>query len=108
MYGKSYFIGDDTASYFINSNFFTLATGNGATQSSSSPVNLNLLAGDTFGFQVSTTSNLGGAGGLTINDFDFNATPVPFETDALPVLVSMTFLGTGIWAKRRFSMKKIK
>ncbi|MBE9204180.1 hypothetical protein IQ218_12965 [Synechocystis salina LEGE 06099] len=97
-------VGDDTASYFINSNFFTLATGNGETQSSSSPVNLNLLAGDTFGFQVSTATNLGGEGILTINDF--NATPVPFESDALPVLVSMTFLGAGMWAKRRFSMHK--
>jgi hypothetical protein len=104
---ETFEVGDDTASYFINNVFTTLAIGNNGTQSGSGLVNLSLADGDTFGFQVSTATNLGGAGALTISNFDATpATPVPFESDAFPVLVSMTFLGAGMWAKRRFSMHK--
>ena len=97
-------IGDDSASYFINSTFTTLATGNGSVQSSSSPVLLTLTEGDTFGFRASTLTNTGGEGIFTITNF--NATPVPLETDAIPVIISAGFMGAGVWLKRR--LKKAK
>jgi len=59
----------------------------------------NLPVGQTFGFIVDTADNGGSAGEFTVSNF--NATPVPFESDALPVVVSLALFGVGVWAKRR-------
>jgi hypothetical protein len=34
---------------------------------------------------------------------NFNATPVPFESDALPVVGSLVLFGVGVWVKRRMN-----
>lgn len=92
-------IGDDSAFYLLNGTPVLLATNNGNTQTSLSPISLTIADGDTFGFRVSTESNSGGSGAFTVNNF--TATPVPFESDTLPVLLSLGFLGAGVWLKRR-------
>lgn len=96
-------LGDDSAFYLLNGTPFLLASNDGTanTQTSASTINLAVANGDTFGFRVSTLTNTGGTGQFIVNNFDFVATPVPFESDALPVLVSLSFLGTGLWLKRR-------
>jgi hypothetical protein len=33
----------------------------------------------------------------------FTATPVPWETDALPVIGSTVLFGLGLWAKNKFA-----
>jgi hypothetical protein len=94
-------IGDDSAFYLLNGTPVVLATNDGTfnVQSSSSPISLTVADGDVFGFRVSTSSNTGGSGVFTVNNF--TATPVPFESDTLPVLLSLGFLGAGVWLKRR-------
>lgn len=37
---------------------------------------------------------------------DYNATPVTWETDAIPVIGSTVLFGAGIWAKRKFAGRK--
>ena len=56
----------------------------------------------TFG----ATESQDGVGTRTTNDIQATGTPVPLETDALPVLVSGLLVGTGIWWKRRKSDAK--
>ena len=59
-----------------------------------------MTAGQTFGFIVETANNTGGAGILTINEFDFtpssppnpppNPSPIQVpENDTIPVVVSL-------------------
>ncbi|PZU95062.1 MAG: PEP-CTERM sorting domain-containing protein [Pseudanabaena sp.] len=67
--------GDDTAGYFVNSNFTPLAVGE--LQSSIVTVSESLSLGDTFGFRVSTSGNIGERGEFTVSNFHF--VPVPFE-----------------------------
>jgi hypothetical protein len=99
-------IGDDSAFYLLNGTPVILATNDGTSniQTSSSPISLTVANGDVFGFRVSTSSNSGGSGAFTVNNF--TATPVPFESDTLPVLLSLGFLGTGVWLKRRHKAVK--
>jgi hypothetical protein len=86
---------NDISGYFINSTFFKLSGIDG--QTSGSPQIVNLNSGNIFGFRVRTIDNNGGAGILTISNFDVQATPVPFESSpavpftALPVLGLMRF-----------------
>lgn len=47
-----------------------------------------------------------GASNIT-NSFEINATAVPFETDALPVIGSTVLFGLGLWAKTKLAQKKI-
>ncbi|MFN5513297.1 MAG: hypothetical protein ACK5CA_00710 [Cyanobacteriota bacterium] len=37
----------------------------------------------------------------------FSATPVPLETDALPVVGSAVFMAGGLWWKRRRAQAKV-
>jgi hypothetical protein len=102
-------IGDDSAFYLLNGTPFPLATNDGTfnPQSSTSTTSLTVADGDTFGFRVSTESNGGGPGAFSVSNFDFTpATPVPFESDALPFLVGLSFLGAGVWLKRRHQTVK--
>ena len=48
----------------------------------------------------------GGPSG-TRNSFQINATAVPWETDALPVVGSTVLFGLGLWGKRKLAQKKI-
>jgi len=89
---------NDSAGYLYNSIFTSLASSDGA--SSSSPVILSLNSGDTFGFRVATTTNDGGAGVLTVSNF--NVQPVPFEFDATAgVLTLGAIWGANQWRKNR-------
>jgi hypothetical protein len=50
------------------------------------------------------TSNAGGAlAGMSEVAFRESATPVPWETDALPVIGSVLFFAGGVWAKRKLA-----
>jgi hypothetical protein len=40
---------------------------------------------------------------LTISSSSLTPTPVPWETDALPVVGSTVLFGFGLWAKRKFA-----
>ncbi|XGB40851.1 MAG: hypothetical protein LVS60_10495 [Nodosilinea sp. LVE1205-7] len=99
--------GDDSAFYLLNGTPVPLAFNDGTDQNSLSPISLTVANGDTFGFGVSTQSNDGGSGVFSVSNFDFTpATPVPFESDALPFLVGLSFLGAGVWLKRRHQTVK--
>ncbi|MFN5515093.1 MAG: PEP-CTERM sorting domain-containing protein [Cyanobacteriota bacterium] len=104
------FAGDDTpydgdtgdqAGYLVNGVATYLANVN---DQSGGPVIVNLLAGQTFGFIVDTAENTGSAGVFTVTNFD--ATPVPLESDALPIFISLAFLGGGLWVKRKSSRRR--
>ncbi|MBD2692763.1 hypothetical protein [Anabaena catenula] len=86
---------DDEAGYFVNSTYTTLGTI--PVETSAAPIKIPLVNGDTFGFWVSSNTNTGGYGYLTISNFD--ATPVPF--DFSPSTATVVFLG-GFWGVRRF------
>lgn len=45
--------------------------------------------------------NVTDPGGLGWDNFQFKAVPVPWETDALPVVGSTLLFGLGVWAKRK-------
>ena len=54
--------------------------------------------------QMNITSNAGGAlAGMSEVAFRESATPVPWETDALPVIGSVLFFAGGVWAKRKLA-----
>lgn len=55
-------------------------------------------------------SNNGGASfnnSTALSSFQVNATPVPWETDALPVIGSTVLFGLGLWGKNKLAQKKI-
>jgi len=94
--------GDDSAGYLLNGVFTTLATNDGTfiQQTSGSAVQLVLSEGQTFGFRVKTLTNTNGEGQFTVRNFE--ATPVPFETDAsLGLLVLGGLYGGHRWLKSR-------
>lgn len=45
--------------------------------------------------------NITDPAGLGWDNFQFEAVPVPWETDALPVVVSTVLFGLGVWTKRK-------
>lgn len=47
------------------------------------------------------------SGSTALNSFQVNATAVPLETDALPVVGSTFLFGLGLWAKNKLAQKKI-
>ena len=97
-YGSLDTAGNDVAGYLYNGTFTQLATNDG--QLSSSPVTFTLNNGDTFGFRVETLSNDGGAGALSVSNFNVQA--VPFEFDATAgVLTLGAIWGANQWRKNR-------
>jgi hypothetical protein len=89
--------GGDRAGYVINGARTFLAFQDGDLGNIPS---LTVPSGQTFGFIVETANNSGTRGVFTVTNF--HATPVPLETDALPIVFSAAFLGGGLWLKRRF------
>ena len=87
----------DSAGYLYNGNFTLLAS---VSASSTTPVTFNLNSGDTFGFRVATTTNDGGAGILTVSNFNVQA--VPFEFDATASVLTLGAIwGANQWRKNR-------
>jgi len=87
---------NDLAGYLYNGNFTLLASLDG--QASSSPVTFSLNSGDTFGFRVETLTNNGGAGALSVTNFNVQA--VPFEFDATAGIVTLGAIwGVNQWRK---------
>jgi hypothetical protein len=58
-------------------------------------------AGDLRSYINSTSGSQGYE--LTISSSSLTPTPVPWETDALPVVGSTVLFGFGLWAKRKFA-----
>ena len=89
---------NDSAGYLYNGNFTLLASLDG--QASSSPVTFSLNSGDTFGFRAATLTNDGGAGALSVTNFNVQA--VPFEFDATAGILTLGAIwGVNQWRKNR-------
>ncbi len=87
----------DPAGYFLNNVYYQLSN-NGGADSQSGLGSLSLLAGDVFGFYVSTTDGALGAATLTVSLTGFTqAVPEP-ETAAL---MMAGLLALGIARRRR-------
>ena len=91
--------GTQQIGYLKNNNYSPLATWAGDGIQSESPVTVVVAQGDTFGFRFLALDYTSSAGVFTVNNFNF--TPVPFETDALPAVISLSLFGAGVWLKRR-------
>lgn len=93
-------LGTQQIGYLKNGNYTTLATwANAGIQTSESPVTVVVAQGDTFDFRFLALQDTSSEGVFTVNNFNF--TPVPFETDALPAVISLSLFGAGVWLKRR-------
>jgi hypothetical protein len=93
---------------------FALSNPNGASSTGNDLANVG-----TFNFNSPFTLNAGQTSTLTAIlsnpniDYtaiksitvDYNATPVPWETDTLPVIGSTVLFGGGVWAKRKFAAR---
>jgi hypothetical protein len=95
--------------YVINNAYTTLAYSSGefidfdpVAQSGTGTV--NVAAGDSFAFRIQAELDSSSAGEYAITNF--KATPVPFETDTLPLIGSTVLFGLGIWAKSKLVNKK--
>ena len=95
--------------YVINNAYTTLAYSSGefidfdpVTQLATGTV--NVAAGDSFAFRIQAELESSSAGEYAITNF--KATPVPFETDTLPLIGSTVLFGLGIWAKGKLVNKK--
>lgn len=73
---------------------------------SSQSVNM-FYAGSGYQSINRTTTNFDGSDNSIVSSTLSPATPVPLETDALPVVGSTILLGLGVWAKRK-SAKSIQ
>jgi hypothetical protein len=95
--------------YVINNAYTTLVYSSGEF-SDFDPVpqsgtgRVNVAAGDSFAFRIQAELESSSGGEFAITNF--NATPVPFETDTLPLIGSTVLFGLGIWAKGKLVKKK--
>jgi hypothetical protein len=95
--------------YFLNNVYTTLAYSSGEL-SDFEPVpqsgtgTVNVAAGDSLAFRIQAELESSSAGEYAITNF--NATPVPFETDTLPLIGSTVLFGLGIWAKSKLTKNK--
>ena len=108
------FLSQDTANihsvgYVLNNAYTVLANSSGdfidfdpVPQSGTGTVNVSL--GDTFAFRIQAEQDSSSGGEYAITNF--NATPVPWETDALPVVGTTLLFGIGIWTKGKSSQQK--
>jgi hypothetical protein len=94
----SSFVFQPSTTYWLS---LTSSAGNFSWRSSNPRVTPSGIV--TFGqYQLNNT------GTSTIyNSFQINATVVPWETDALPVVGSTAIFGLGVWAKSKLAQKKI-
>jgi hypothetical protein len=90
--------GFDSAGYLMNGDYTPLAIQDG--DFSTSPVSVNVNIGDIFGFRAATSSN---SDGPPVFSVFVDPVPVPWETDALPVVGSTLLFGIGIWKKYKSS-----
>lgn len=81
----------DRGGYIINNTPTYLGVQDGDNYYVSS---LSLTAGQTFGFIVETANNTGGAGVLTITNFNFTPEQIPDPPEQIPE--PSTILGTGV------------
>lgn len=101
--------GNHSAGYVLNNNYTSLVTSTdiGGQITSINPVTVSVKNGDTFGFRFLAEADTSSAGIYTVNNFSATvATPVPFETDSLPLIGSTVLFGVGIWAKGKLVNKK--
>jgi hypothetical protein len=102
-YGIGYTQDVTTGSFNLSNPNGTASTGNDlanvGTFNFNNPFSLN--AGQTS----TLTATVNGLSQLKTITVDYNATPVPWETDATPVIGSTVLFGTGIWAKRKFAAR---
>jgi hypothetical protein len=83
----------------------------GTTNNNQLPISGTLTTGDRIGFSVGGTeyliTNFGvfQDGGF-FSQGNFSATPVPLESDALPIVGSVVFMAGGLWFKRRRAQAK--
>ncbi|MFM7438450.1 MAG: hypothetical protein ACKO2V_07580 [Snowella sp.] len=107
--------GIHSAGYILNGVYQSQVTSTGETDGngdpitiiSTTPVTVSVKDGDTFGFRFLAEANTNSSGIYTVNNFSATtATPVPFETDTLPLIGSTVLFGIGIWAKGKLVNKK--
>lgn len=96
----------DPFGYLING-IFTQQTDDSGGISQNGTSTFNVGAGDNFGFRIATVDNVFGRGSVTISNFSTLATPVPFESNALPVVSATLFLAAGVWCKRKLAKKAV-
>ncbi|AFZ45891.1 hypothetical protein PCC7418_3787 [Halothece sp. PCC 7418] len=89
--------GLDSASYLIGGQAFPL--GNDG-DSSTSPLQLTIAEGESFGFRVATNNNLGVPGELTISNFESESIPFGVETNT-GILVLISGMGSIAWRRHR-------
>jgi hypothetical protein len=78
--------------------------GSPATSVPVNPTGIALTFGST-GYRFSQDGGAFGANGDVRNSYVINATAVPLESDALPILVSLSLFGAGIVVKRKLANK---
>jgi len=81
----------DRFGYLLNGSF-TQVTNNGGDVVQNGTSTFNVLAGDSFGFRISTNDNLGGRGSVTISSFSAPA-PVPASVPEPSTVLSLLVLG---------------
>jgi hypothetical protein len=71
---------------------------------SSQPVSISYSSGTGYGSINSLVSNFNGADdSIASSTLSPAATPVPWETDALPLVSATILCGLGFWAKNKFA-----
>lgn len=94
------------AGYRLNGVYTDLGNNIDGIFSGLSPVQVVVNDGDVFGFRFLALDNTTSTGIFTVNNFEFTPTPVPLESDALPIFLSAGFLGGGMWVKRKLKGNK--
>ncbi|MFM1841973.1 MAG: hypothetical protein RLZZ490_709 [Cyanobacteriota bacterium] len=86
--------------YFTPDNIVVSAFGLSATLPNA------FFPGSSFTIQQSTDVT-NGVVDVNNSTLAFSATPVPLETDSLPVIGSTVLFGLGLWGKRKLAQKQI-
>ncbi len=78
------------------------------SSSDANPTGVTPVGVASFGaYRFSNNGGTDFANSGNLNSFQVNATAVPWETDALPVIGSTVLFGLGLWGKNKFAQKKI-
>lgn len=106
-YNIGYINSNTTGSFNLSNPNGTPSTGNNfanvGTFNFNNPFILNPGQTSTLTATLNGSSRLSQPKTITV---DYNAIPVPWETDAIPVIGSTVLFGAGIWAKRKFAGRK--
>ena len=103
------YFGDSTFSNYQTGNQMNMAVGQNVTPWSQQTMTFTASAAT----QYLLFWNVGGPTGqppiaLLSNISVDDGTPVPWETDTLPLVGSTVLFGLGLWAKNKFAQKKLK